>query len=277
MNLSVLMSVYANECASYLAEALRSLADQTLKANEVVLVEDGPICDDLLEVIESLRSELNIKSVKLPQNMGLAYALNEGLKQCSYELVARMDSDDVALPGRFEIQLAAFCNDSTLDIVGSFVNEFDSLGQVGSLRTMPETHDQILENLWACPLIHPTVMFRREKVELVGSYNVALKRRQDYELWFRCAAYGLHFANIAEPLLLYRFDHNTHKKQTVRLAWQQALVGYRGAKLLKMVWWKRFACFVPFVRSLLPLWIQHYAYQCLNFFDPRHATCDVKK
>lgn len=277
MNLSVLMSVYKNESARYLAEALQSLADQTLKADEVVLVEDGPIGDDLLAVIESLRSELNIKSVKLPQNMGLAYALNEGLKRCSYEFVARMDSDDAALPIRFEKQLAAFCHDTTLDIVGSFVREFDSLGHVGGLRTMPEQHDHILENLWACPLIHPTVMFRHEKIKLVGNYNITLKRRQDYELWFRCAAKGLRFANIAEPLLLYRFDHNTHKKQPIHLAWQQALVGYGGVKLLEMAWWKRFACFVPFVRSLFPSWIQHSVYQYLKKYDPRNKAPGLRK
>lgn len=275
--LSVLMTVYANENAGYLTDSLRSLADQNLKADEVILVEDGPIGADLLEIIESFRSELNIQSVKLPQNMGLAYALNEGLKQCSHELVARMDSDDIALSGRFEKQISIFCEDPALDVLGSFVTEFDSLGHLGNLRTMPEHHDQIVDNLWANPLIHSTVMFRREKINLAGNYNATLRRRQDYDLWFRCAACGLRFANIAEPLLLYRFDRNTHKKQPIRLAWQQALIGYRGANLLGMERWKQFACFVPFFRSLLPPWMQHYVYKILKKFDPRHNEGCVKQ
>ena len=277
MKISVLVSVHYGESVRYLSESLQSVGDQTLKADEVVLVEDGPIGFDLLEVIESYRAELNILTVKLPQNMGLAYALNKGLKQCTYELVARMDSDDVALPFRFEKQVKAFHDDPCLDIIGSFVKEFDSQGQVGSLRTMPEHHDQIVKNLWTCPLIHPTVMFRREKIKLVGGYNVDLRRRQDYELWFRCAAYGLRFSNIAEPLLLYRFDCNTHKKQPIHLAWQQALIGYEGASSLNMLLWKRAACFVPFFRSLLPPWLQHYVYQFLKKFDPRQVKCGLKK
>ena len=271
IQLSVLMSVYANESAGYLTQALRSLADQTLKADEVILVEDGPIETDLLKVIESFRPVLNIKSVKFPHNMGLAYALNEGLKKCSYELVARMDSDDVALPNRFEKQTAVFREEPALDVVGSFATEFDSLGHLGDLRTMPKSHNQIVANLWANPFIHSTVMFRRDKVEMVGNYNGALRRRQDYELWFRCAAFGLRFANISEPLLLYRFDCNTHKKQPIRLAWQQSLIGYEGASSLNMPLWKRFACFVPFFRSLLPPWLQHYVYQFLKIFDPRQV------
>src|SRR5690606_40315887 len=93
------------ERPEFLRIALESLAGQTLKADEVVLVEDGPIPDTLLAVIESFRETLSIVSVKLPSNVGLAAALNAGLAHCSHELVARMDSDEISLPQRFEKQI----------------------------------------------------------------------------------------------------------------------------------------------------------------------------
>jgi glycosyltransferase involved in cell wall biosynthesis len=99
------MSIYFKEKPEYLEACLRSLDEQELKANEVVLVEDGPISFDLKVVIDRFRKSLNIVSVPLRENVGLASALNEGLKHCSYELVARMDTDDVSLPNRFRLQV----------------------------------------------------------------------------------------------------------------------------------------------------------------------------
>jgi len=91
--------------------------------SEVVLVEDGPITEELNLIIENFRSVLNIKSVKLSNNCGLAVALNEGLKHCNYDLVARMDADDFSLPQRFEKQVGFM--EKNLEIVVS--SGYDSI------------------------------------------------------------------------------------------------------------------------------------------------------
>ena len=179
MNLSVLISVYAKEKPDNLKVSLQSLVEQTQKADEVVLVEDGHIPENLTSVIEDFRDELNIKSVKLAQNRGLAIALNEGLNHCQHPLVARMDTDDACLPQRFEKQMAWFQDHPELDVIGCFATEIDEEGHPGSLRKMPVTHGAILDNLWTCPLIHPTIMFRRDKILLVGAYDLTLRRRQE--------------------------------------------------------------------------------------------------
>jgi glycosyltransferase involved in cell wall biosynthesis len=270
MKFSVLMSVYFQERTYYLEQSLQSLADQTLKADEVILVEDGPIGAELKSVIEQFRSRLNILSVNLFKNSGLSVALNEGLKHCSYDFVARMDSDDISLPQRFEKQVSKLIMKPEVSIIGSLATEINENGARGTLRCMPITHEDIVANLWANPLIHPSVMFRTEKLLKLGGYDISVRRRQDYELWFRCAMAGLRFENIPEPLLLYRFNTKTHKKQPVSLALEQALIGYKGANQMGMALWKRVACFLPFFRSLLPSKLQHSVYIALRRLDPRY-------
>lgn len=273
---SVLMAVYGGESAVYLARSLESLCAQTHRCSELVLVEDGPLPEALSGTIDAFRDRLPIVSVRLSSNAGLAEALNEGLKHCRCNLVARMDGDDICLPERFEIQVKAFEDDPSLSIVGGFAIEIDEFDVRGRLRRMPISHEQILDKLWACPLIHPTVMFRREALLRLGGYDASLKRRQDYELWFRCAANGLRFHNCNQPLLLYRFSPEALRKQPVGLAFQQARVGYRGAARLGMPLWKRLACFGPLARSLLPTRMQYMAYRLLGRFDPRQRRQDIE-
>ena len=271
MNFSVLMSIYHKEKPEYFDRAMQSIWDeQTIKPNEIVLVQDGKLTDDLYKVIEEWKIILDdiLKIVPLEQNVGLGNALNIGLKECSSDLVARMDTDDICMPDRFEKQIRFF-EDNDVDIVGSYCIEVDEDENRGSLRKMPLTHQDIYNNLFACPLIHPTVMFKKSIIEKVDGYDKALTRRQDYDLWFRCAKAGVKFANIDEPLLLYRFTNDTHKKQNLNLMLSQAKIGFMGVRLLNQPYWKSVACYVPVVRSLLPNKIQHLVYKILKRFDPR--------
>lgn len=270
MTISVLLSVYGKESAQYLESCLQSFLTQRRLADEVVLVEDGPISAQLDNVITTFETKLPLKRVKLKKNSGLAIALNAGLVECSCEYVARMDTDDILLPERFAEQLAFIQKNPEVDLVGSYALEIDETGKSGGVRRMPPDHDAIVDSLWSNPFIHPAVMFKREKLLQIGGYDASLRRRQDYELWFRCAKNGFRFANIPKPLILYRFVAGTHKKQTIGLAWEQAIIGYKGASLLQMAFWKRLACFVPFFRSLLPTKLQHWLYVALKRFDPRH-------
>lgn len=275
MKVSFLMSVYERENPEYLRVSLRSLCAQTCACEELILVEDGPLTAVLVQIIDDFRDRLPIVSVRLPVNRGLAAALNEGLKHCRSDLVARMDSDDICFPDRLAKQLAVFEMDPSVAIVGSFAVEIDRQGVQGRLRSMPVTHEGIVDNLWACPLIHPAVIFRRESILGVGGYDASLKRRQDYELWFRCAIAGLRFANVDQPLLLYRFCPEAYRKQPAGLAFKQALIGYRGASRLKMAFWKRAACFVPFLRSMLPGPLQNAFYRISRHMDPRQKRSGV--
>ena len=124
---SVLMSVYIKEQACLLDKALHSvLVEQTVKPSELVLVEDGELTEDLYTVIQKYQKEFSITVIKLPQNGGLGNALNIGLQKCNNEWIARMDSDDISLPRRFEKQLYYIENHPDVDVLGCSLLEFDN-------------------------------------------------------------------------------------------------------------------------------------------------------
>ena len=122
-------------------ECMESIYSQTVLPDEIVLVEDGRLTDELYEAIseyECRPSEINFVTVKLEKNSGLGLALAEGIKHCSNELVARMDTDDICVPDRFERQLNAFSENPGLDIVGGYISEFsDDMHNIISERTVP--------------------------------------------------------------------------------------------------------------------------------------------
>jgi|TARA_R110001583_G_scaffold170891_1_gene324349 glycosyltransferase involved in cell wall biosynthesis len=266
------MSIYNGENASYLEECLASLERQTERADEVVLVEDGTIGSELNSVIERFRSKLNIISPKLETNSGLGKALNYGLRYCQGDVVFRMDTDDVCFPDRFETQLKILKEEIDVSLVGSQAIEMSSNGTLGGLRNVPVSENKILELLWANPFIHPSVAIRKNDLIEIGAYNEKLSRRQDYELWFRCAHRKLRMKNISRPLIYYRFDESAFRKQTSKLAFKQGLIGFKWSLKVGLPMWKAVACFAPFLRSILPAKIEYIAYICMKKFDPRNVT-----
>ena len=125
MEYSVLLTVYKSDNPDYFKLSLESMINQTVPSNVIVVVKDGPVPETIQNVIDELQKEHpEIHPLQLERNMGLGLALNEGLKVCQNELVARMDSDDISLPTRCEKQLALFEADPELDIVGCPVKEF---------------------------------------------------------------------------------------------------------------------------------------------------------
>ena len=142
---SVLLSLYKKELPSQLRQSLNSLFSQTLLPDEIILVKDGPLTPELDAIVSDYAARYPfLKVVPLPQNQGLGKALNEGLKHCSYDLVARMDTDDISKPDRFEKQMKVFEEHPKLDLVGAWIDEFEGTPQhILSVRRVPETSEQI--------------------------------------------------------------------------------------------------------------------------------------
>jgi glycosyltransferase involved in cell wall biosynthesis len=275
LTFSVLTAVHKDEVAAHFDAALESIwSVQSVKPAQLVIVKDGPLTFELEQIIQQWQGKLDkaLKLIEFPCNLGLGAALKVGLEACNHNLVARMDTDDLAAPDRFERQLSYLADHPEVDILGSFVQEMSYSGDILGVRNAPIGHDEIVSCLWASPMVHPSIMMRRSRVLEAGNYDASYRRRQDYELWFRCAEKGLRFYNLPEPLLYYRFGKHTHKKQPPRLAWEQAMIGYRGAKRLRMPSYQRLACFLPFIRSLLPSTLQHVLYKILSRFDPRRKA-----
>lgn len=204
---SVLMSLYKKEHPEYLRLALDSMFNQTVTPDEIVLVEDGPLTDELYCVLKEYteRHPELFHIVINEKNLGLGLALNQGLKACRNELVARMDTDDISKPDRCEKQLKRFEEKSELAIVGSHIDEFvGSTDNVISRRIVPTTSEAIYEYAKKRSAFnHPAVMYKKSAVLAEGGY-ADLKRNQDVDLFGRMLFKGYKAENIDEALLWFR-------------------------------------------------------------------------
>ena len=216
---SVLLSLYYKENPLFLRQSLDSVFGQTLPPDEVVLVEDGPLTAALYAVVEEYaRKYPALKVVPLPENVGLGRALNEGLKHCSHELVARMDTDDIAMPDRFEKQIAYMAAHPECDLLGGQITEFiDQETNVVCTRKVPCTHEKIL--MWLKgrnPFNHVSVIMLRSRVIACGNY-LDWHFNEDYYLWIRMALGGCRFANLPDTLVNVRVGKEMYRR---RGGWQ---------------------------------------------------------
>lgn len=262
MSFSVLMSIYYKEKPEYLEVALKSLVDQTLRASEVILVEDGHISDDLRTVINKYRIVLNILSVPLPENVGLACALNEGLKYCKNELVARMDTDDYSVPNRFEKQVNFMLQNSHVSVSSGYIEEWNQdLTMKIAERVLPVDHASIIKFAKKrSPISHPAVIFRKSAILSVGGYPSIYP--EDYPLWVKMLVNDHVFANIPEVLLLMRLgDALSVRRGKDFLKGEVATFGY----LYDVGFINRFEFFSSiFARSFLrlsPLTVKKFLYK----------------
>lgn len=218
--LSVLISIYYKENKNYLSQALDSILTQTVRPDEVILVKDGELTEELDNVIEEYKTKYPIiRTLSLSTNQGLGKALNEGLKHCSYDLVARMDTDDIAKPDRFEKQIKVFEKFPDIDICSAWIEEFENTtNHILSVKKLPETHSEIVRYArHRCPINHPVVMYKKEAVLQAGGYEGF---PEDYRLWVKMLKNGSHFYNIQESLLYFRFSRNMIKR---RGGWKYAI------------------------------------------------------
>lgn len=216
MQYSVLMSIYHKEDPAYFQLSIESMLNQTVSPDEIVIVKDGPLTNELEQVIaENVKKHpamFNI--IQLEQNVGLGLSLNKGLKACRNDLVARMDTDDISLPVRCQRQLECFEKEPSLDIVGTMVDEFnDDPSRPHSSRIVPTEHEQIYQFAKRrSPFNHPTVMYKRSRVLECGGYS-DLRRNQDVDLFGRMLFQGCKAANIDESLLLFRSNGELLKRR----------------------------------------------------------------
>ena len=211
---ALLVSVYDGDRPDYLRRAFRSAVDdQTVRPDQVVIVRDGPVRDELAACLDELRrdSPVPVTFVPLPRNGGLGPALDSGLAASWFDVVARMDADDVAMPERFEVELPLI---EHADIVGAGLLEFvadtdDIVGQrvpptePGQISRYARMHD---------PFNHPTVVYRRSAVLAAGGYG-GLQLMEDYALFARMLAAGARALNVPEPLVFYRVGAEAFKRR----------------------------------------------------------------
>lgn len=204
---SVLMSLYIKEKAEYFDECMQSMLNQTVLPAEIVIVFDGPISDELRKTVERYRTENPgwIKTVENEKNKGLGLALADGVPACTYELIARMDTDDIARADRFEKQLEMFMNDSELDVCGSHIIEFEGqIDNILSKRDVPIKYKEIAEyQKQRSAFNHMTVMYKKSTVLRAGNYEHCPLMEDDM-MWIRMLIAGAKCANVDDYLVYAR-------------------------------------------------------------------------
>lgn len=211
---SVLISIYRKENPLWFREALDSVFAQTVQPAEIVLVEDGPLTPELYGVIDEYSKKYPIFNiVKNETNLGLGLALRNGVLAANYDILARMDTDDIIPKHRFETQLAKI--EEGYDVVSCwstlFLNEKDNIIAV---KTRPEYHDDIVKLAHKrSPVCHAAAFMRKAAVIEAGNY---LHRQyyEDYNLWVRMIMKGAKFYNVQESL----YDVRTTEAQLNRRA-----------------------------------------------------------
>lgn len=214
LKFSVSMCVYGGDNPEWFKTAVDSVLNQTVVPNEVVLVVDGPVPTELDSIIEKYETQSIFKVIRLVENQGHGNARRKGLENCSNEIVALMDADDISHPTRFEQQLCCFENDEELSIVGGNISEFiDTPENIVAHRLVPQTDTEIKEYMKKrCPMNQMTVMFKKSFVQSVGGY-IDWYCNEDYYLWLRMAMAGMKLANISDILVNARVGKDMYSRR----------------------------------------------------------------
>lgn len=211
---SVSMCVYGKDNPEWFRTAVDSILNQTRKPDEVVLVVDGPVPQVLDVVINHFEQNSIFKVIRLPENKGHGEARRVGLNNCSNELVALMDADDISAEDRFEKQLAMFESDSELTIVGGNITEFvGTPDNILEARVVKSDDASIKEDMKKrCPMNQVTVMFKKSRVDSVGGY-IDWYCEEDTYLWLRLYLDGAKFANLPDYLVNVRIGKEMYQRR----------------------------------------------------------------
>lgn len=261
---SVLMSVYAGESPEAFQQCLESLAAQTLPATEILIVKDGPLGDALEAVLRGFAGKLPIRTLQQERSLGLGAALRRGIQLCRHEFVARMDSDDLCVSRRFQVQMQFLETHPEIDALGGAILEFHQRpDEAGILRLVPSAHESIRTFARRRnPMNHPTVLFRKSAVLAAGNYRPRIGF-EDYDLWVRMLHRGARFHNLEEVLIFSRCGNGlqnrrgglAYAKREASLFWSFRRIGFMTTRAALL----NIACRVP--ARLVPARMRSYLYR----------------
>lgn len=216
---SVAISVYGKDNPKWVDRALESIINQTLRPDEIVLVVDGKIPETIELIIEKYRKKcvannifLNI--LRLEKNCGLGNALRVAVQCSKNQWIARMDSDDISLPDRFEQQMRYIVNHPDIDIIGGDITEFiGSEENIVGKRSVPKSDKAIREYMKTrCAMNHVSVMYKKHSVLRAGGYKEWFWN-EDYFLWLRMMECNCRFANTGTVLVNVRVGEDMYSRR----------------------------------------------------------------
>lgn len=230
-DLAVIMSIYKNDRIEYVRQSVQSILVQTFSNFHYYLIYDGPVSAEVDSWVTSLTDE-RIRFFRLEKNSGLAEALNYLLERVmrnqEYKFIARMDADDISLPERFERQRSFLIENPEITVLGTWYEEIDEEGKHLAYRKLPVDHESLRKRYFTrTPFAHPSVMYRRELIEMAGFYPTDTVLMEDNVLWGRALKKKIMFANIQNNLLKFRIDRNFFKRRSgLKYGWNFILTKF---------------------------------------------------
>ena len=271
LKFSVIMSIYKSDVPEYVRIAFDSLLNQSRIPDEIVIVGDGPVPAALEAEVSRLservaREKRDVVVNYLPQkkNGGLGEAMRIAVENAQFPYLARMDSDDICLPDRFEKQMKCFEEDPELSLVGGMITEFDGTpDNIIAKRILPLDDAGIKKMMRGrCAVNHVTVIFKKADLLRSGNYQPFWKQ-EDHYLWARMMEHGCKFRNIPDIVVNVR----SGKDQIARRG------GWRFYKSVVRVFWYMYRhglisfgyflyiCMVRgIVQLLMPNWLRTWVY-----------------
>lgn len=199
--ITILMASYNEEQS--ISSAILSIVNQTYKNWELIVIDDGSSDDTAKIVMHFQKSDNRIKLIRNKTNIGLAQSLNRGIGLSQGKYIARMDADDISYPERLQLQAEFLDAHSEIAVVGGNAELFDESGDFIRKTNMPISPQEIKRSIIKMnPMIHPSVMYRREFIQAMEGYDSKLRKKQDYDLWLRGSSM-YQFANLKEVIIRY--------------------------------------------------------------------------
>ena len=238
VEISILMGVYNQTNHKAIEQAVDSILNQTFSNFEFLIYDDGSCEKEMLFLQQLAKEDSRIRLLRGEENKGLAYGLNQCLKQAKGRYIARMDADDISEKERLQVQKEFLDLHLEYAFVGTSATLFDEQG-IWGVRNMIK-QPRAKEFLKYSPYIHPSVMFRKKILEEVNGYQVSKDtlRCEDYELFMRLYCNGMYGYNIQQPLFFYREDRDWYDKRTWRQRISEMKIRYQGFQKMGILNWK---------------------------------------
>ena len=250
---------------------MKSKLIQEYIPNQIIIVLDGPIKKDLKYFIHEIKKKYNIiETISLKNNEGLGKALKEGLNYCKNNLIARFDSDDINMNNRLKIQYDFLMKNKDIDVLGSYVKEYNfrNFSLNSKIKKVPINDEDIKKNmLIRNPINHPSIIFKKDRIENAGSYD-DMKFFEDYYLWLKCKKLSFKFHNINQALVSMRRKNNLVRRKGYKyILYEMKFSYYCFIKRLINFWTLFLFIFKLFIR-INPDFILQLAYT----FDPNRTN-----
>lgn len=214
MEYSVLLPVYYKEQPEYLQQSIQSMLDQTLRPDELIILEDGVLTLELENMIKDYERKFeNVRVLRFKEHQGLGKILSQGVLECKNDYIARMDSDDISELTRIEEEWEVIKNNPQIAMVGSIYDEFTIEGVEGPIRNLPETPEEIYRFAHKRnPFGHSSLFIEKRAILEAGNYR-EYPGVEDYDLWIRMLMNNTKCVNIQRPLVHVRAGRDFYNRR----------------------------------------------------------------